>query len=189
MTVESYFNRHMNKLKYKNIAISGLTGSGKSTLARNLSAKLGWQMISSGMFIRKWHEENNIPLVEPDKIPEEVDRKMDMGYQELMRTSEGMVFESRLAGWLSKDFPETFKVLIKCDPHVAAKRISGRDGVDGEKAMREGAIREELLRKKFIRLYDAGDYLDAKNFDLVIDTAKISAEESMQLVLDKIRGS
>ena len=137
-------------MEFKNIAISGLTGSGKSTLARNLAAKLGWKMISSGIFIRKWYEDNNVPLVEANKVPEKVDRKMDMEYQELMRTGRGMVFESRLAGWLSKKFPETFKVLIKCDPHIAAQRISNRDGVDGEKAMREGMTRERLLKGEII---------------------------------------
>ena len=177
----------MSKLKYKNIAISGLTGSGKSTLARNLSAKLGWKVLSTGAYIRRWHDENHVAFLSPDKIPEEVDKKIDYGYQDLMRTESGIIFESRLAGWLSKDFSETFKVLVKCDWHIAAQRISGRDGVDGERAMREGSLRERLLKEKFIRLYDAGDYLDEKNFDLVIDTAKISAEESMQLVLDKIQ--
>ena len=98
----------------------------------------------------------------------------------------GMVFESRLAGWLSKNFPETFKVLVKCKESVAAERISSRDGVDGERAMKEGALREGMLKDKFIRLYDAGDYLDEENFDLVIDTAKVGADEAMQLVLDKV---
>lgn len=174
-------------MKFKNIAISGLTGSGKSTLARKLAEKLGWKVVSSGSFIRKWHEENGVPLVEPDKIPEEVDRKMDMSYQKMLRTESGIVFESRLAGWLSKKFPETLRVMVKCEPAVAAQRISGRDGVDGEQAMKEGATREELLKEKFIRLYDAGDYLDEKNFDLVIDTAKVSADEAMQLVLGKMK--
>lgn len=177
----------MNNLKYKNIAISGLTGSGKSTLARKLAEKLGWKFMSTGNFIRQWQKENNVPFLEPDKIPEEVDKKIDYGYQALMRDNQGEVFESRLAGWLSKDYPETFKVLMICDPHIAAARISHRDGIDGEKAMSEAANRERLLKEKFIRLYDAGDYLDEKNFDLVIDTAKVSADEAMQLVLNKVQ--
>jgi cytidylate kinase len=176
----------MNKLRHKNIAISGLTGSGKSTLAKKLAERLGWKVVSSGSFIRKWHEDNHVPLVEPDKIPEEVDRKMDMGYQKLMGNEGGIVFESRLAGWLGKNFSRTFKVLVKCRGDVAAQRISGRDSVDGEQAMKEAEIRERLLKEKFTRLYDAGDYLDEENFDLVIDTAKVSADEAMQMVLEKI---
>jgi cytidylate kinase len=126
----------MDKLKYKNIAISGLTGSGKSTLARKLAEKLGWKVMSTGNWIRKWHEDTGVPFLSPDKIPEDVDKKIDYGYQDLMKQEEGMVFESRLAGWLSKDFPETFKVLVKCEEKVAAQRISGRDGLDGEQAHR-----------------------------------------------------
>ncbi len=176
----------MAKRIIKNIAISGLTGSGKSTLAKKLAANLGWEFMSTGNFIRKWQQDNDVPFLEPDKIPEEVDKKIDYGYQELMKNKNGMVFESRLAGWLSKNFPETFKVLVKCKESVAAERISSRDGVDGERAMKEGALREGMLKDKFIRLYDAGDYLDEENFDLVIDTAKVGADEAMQLVLDKV---
>jgi cytidylate kinase len=176
----------MEKRIIKNIAISGLTGSGKSTLAKKLAEKLGWKVMSTGSFIRKWHEESGVPFLSPDKIPEAVDKQIDYGYQDLMKKESNMIFESRLAGWLSKEFPETFKVLVKCEESVAAQRISGRDGVDGERAMKEGALREGLLKDKFIRLYDAGDYLDEGNFDLVIDTAKVGADEAMQLVLDKV---
>lgn len=102
----------MAKRIIKNIAISGLTGSGKSTLAKKLAANLGWEFMSTGNFIRKWQKDNDVPFLEPDKIPEEVDKKIDYGYQELMKNENGMVFESRLAGWLSKNFPETFMLGI-----------------------------------------------------------------------------
>jgi predicted cytidylate kinase len=173
-------------MKFKNIAISGLTGSGKSTLAKKLAANLGWEFMSTGNFIRKWQKDNDVPFLEPDKIPEEVDKKIDYGYQELMKNENGMVFESRLAGWLSKNFPETFKVLMICNSDIAAQRISNRDQIDGQQAMKEAEMREGLLREKFIRLYDAGDYLDEENFDMVIDTAKVGADEAMQMVLDKL---
>lgn len=172
--------------KFKNIAISGVGGTGKSTLARGLAEKLGWKVISSGTFIRKWHEDNEVPLVEPDKIPEEVDRKMDMSYQELMRTGEGIVFESRLAGWLSKNFEQTFKILIKCDQKVGASRIAQREDATLDEIIREQEIREGLLKEKFIRLYNAGDYLDERNFDVVIDTTSVSAREVLETTLKKM---
>lgn len=174
------------KVKFRNIAVSGLTGSGKSTLANKLADKLGWKVLSTGKFIRVWHEENKVPLVEPDKIPEEVDKKIDFGYQKLMQSDSNVIFESRLAGWLSKNDSRVFKVLVKCDPMIAARRISHRDGVDGEKAMREAGIREGLLKDKFIRLYDAGDYLDEENFSLVIDTGKVNADEALGMVLENV---
>ncbi len=173
-------------MKFKNIAISGVGGTGKSTLARGLAEKLGWKVISSGSFIRKWHQDNNVPLVEPDKIPEEVDRKMDMSYQEMLRTEEGIVFESRLAGWLSKKFDHTFKILIKCDQKIGAERIAQREDATVEEIIREQEIREGLLKEKFIRLYDAGDYLDPENFDLVIDTSYVSAKDVLDKTLNKM---
>jgi cytidylate kinase len=176
-------------MKFKNIAISGVGGTGKSTLARGLAEKLGWKVVSSGSFIRKWHQDNGVPLVETDKIPEEVDRKMDMSYQEMLRTQEGIVFESRLAGWLSKNFDQTFKILIKCDQKVGASRIAQREDVSVEEIIREQEIREGLLKEKFIKLYDAGDYLDEKNFNLVIDTTSVSAKEVLEMVFSKMNES
>lgn len=173
-------------MKYKNIAISGVGGTGKSTLARGLAEKLGWKVVSSGSFIRKWHQDHGVPLVETDKIPEEVDRKMDMSYQEMMRTEEGIVFESRLAGWLSKDFDQTFKIMIKCDQKVGASRIAQREDATLDEIIREQEIREGLLKEKFIKLYDAGDYLDEDNFDLVIDTTSVSAAVVLEITLNKM---
>lgn len=173
-------------MKFKNIAISGVGGTGKSTLARGLAEKLGWKVVSSGSFIRKWHQDNGVPLVETDKIPEEVDRKMDMSYQEMLRTEEGIVFESRLAGWLSKKFDQTFKILIKCDQKVGASRIAQREDATLDEIIREQEIREGLLKEKFIKLYDAGDYLDEQNFDLVIDTTNVSAAEVLEMALGKM---
>ncbi len=173
-------------MKFKNIAISGVGGTGKSTLARGLAEKLGWKVVSSGSFIRKWHQDNGVPLVETDKIPEEVDRKMDMSYQEMMRNEEGIVFESRLAGWLSKNFDQTFKIMIKCDQHIGASRIAQREDSTLEEIIREQEIREGLLKEKFVRLYDAGDYLDERNFDLVIDTSHVSAKDVLETTLNKM---
>jgi cytidylate kinase len=167
----------------KNIAISGEIGTGTTTLSKNLAAKLGWDHLNAGDHIRAWYKENNIPLEEALKIDEQVDRKLDASFQNRMSTDEKVVFESRLAGWLARDYPGTFKVLCICDPEVAMERVVNRDNISKAEAVQKTGKRAQELREKFERLYGASDYLNKKYFDLVIDTTHLNQDQVLEQVL------
>lgn len=173
-------------MKYKNIAISGDIGTGKTTLAKKLSEKLGWKHTNAGDYFRAWHKENNIPLNETEKIPPEKDKELDFGFQKLMKDEEHTIFESRLAGYLAKDFEDVFKVLCIADLEVAIKRAGIRDEVSDDEAKQNVSIRSKALKEKFKKLYGVDDYLDPKYFDLVIDSTTNSPEENLEIVLEKL---
>lgn len=172
--------------KFKSIAISGPIGSGKSTLARKLADKLGWPLESSGTFFRKWHSEHNVPLAQSSKIPEELDKKIDFGYQKQMKERKGVIFESHLAGWLAKDMPGVLKVLCIGEEGVRMERASRRDGLSVEEASKEAQERSTSHQEKFKRLYEIDDRFDPKYFDLVVDTSKLDPEETLEKVLEKL---
>lgn len=171
----------------KNIAICGDVGTGKGTLAKNLQKKLGWEILSTGEFFRRYHKEHNLPMVDTLDIPEELDRKVDMGFQERMLSEKDHIFESHLAGWLSKDFPTTFKILLTCDKQEAMRRISKREGITPEEAEQTSWKRSRLLDQKFKRLYDVDNCYNPEYFDLVIDTTNITPEEVLNVVLKNIQ--
>lgn len=173
-------------MKYKNIAVSGPIGSGKSTLARNLANKLDFKYISTGEFFRNWHKENNIPLKESEKIPEELDRIIDDDYRKLMREKDGAVFESHLAGWLARDINTTFKVLCTAAFRTRMERTAKREGVSIEEAIEETNARAASHQIKFKNLYDVDNRFDPKYFDFVVDTTYQTPEQVLQLVLKKI---
>ena len=172
--------------KYKNIVISGGIGTGKSTLARNLAKKLGWEMISSGEWFRRWHRENNIPLDHPDLVPKDIDEKLDFGLQKKMKEDENIVFESHLGGWLAKDFDQTFKVLCTAEWDTMIERAAKRDG----KTFLEEEIfakkRGETLAEKFERLYGVVDTFGPDFFDLVVDTTTLTPEEVLEEVYSQL---
>ncbi|MBI2022396.1 cytidylate kinase family protein [Candidatus Daviesbacteria bacterium] len=170
-------------MKFRSIAISGDIGTGKTTLAKKLAEKLGWNHVNAGDYFRKWHEENNVPLNETEKIPEEKDKELDYEFQNQMRTEENTVFESRLAGWLAKDMADVLKVLCVADFKTAAKRASERDQVSLEEGTENARIRSRALKEKFKKLYKVDDYLDPKYFDLVVDTVKNDPEQALNLAL------
>lgn len=176
----------MDKSKYKNIAVSGPIGSGKSTLAKNLAEKLGWKYISTGEFFRNWHKENNIPLEESEKIPEELDRMIDDDYKKLMQEKEGAVFESHLAGWLSRNIHTTFKVLCTAGFRTRMERTAKREKVSIDEAIKETNARAASHQIKFKNLYDVDNRFDPKYFDMVVDTTYQTPEQVLQLVLKEI---
>lgn len=170
-------------MRFKNVAISGDIGTGKTTLSKKLAEKLGWKRVHAGEFFRNWHETHNIPLSDTKEIPPELDMKIDFGFKDQMKNQEDTIFESRLAGWLAKDFKNTFKILCITDFEVAAKRASQRDNLPIEDEKEEMKKRATALKEKFKILYDVDDYLDPKYFNLVLDTTNTSPDQALEIVL------
>jgi CMP/dCMP kinase len=173
-------------MKFKNIAISGDIGTGKSTLARLLSEKLGWEYISAGNYFRDWYKKQGMDVSKVYGIPEEEDRKMEADFKREMAVKPNAIFESRLAGWLAKDYPETLKVLCTVSDEEAYKRVAKRDSVSEEEAKNLSIQRAKDLVDKFNKLYGVSDFLDPKYFDLVIDTTTLKPDQVLEKVLEKL---
>lgn len=173
-------------MKYKNIAISGDIGTGKSTLARLLSEKLNWQYISAGNYFRDWYKKQGMDVSKVYGIPEQEDRKMEADFKKEMAEKSNTIFESRLAGWLAKDYKETLKVLCVVDSETAYKRVAKRDSVSESEAEKLSKQRAKDLVDKFNNLYGVSDFLDEKYFDLVINTTSLSPDQVLEEVLQKL---
>lgn len=173
-------------MNYKNIAISGEIGTGTTTLSTKLSKELDWNHLNTGEYFRRWHQEHNINLEDTKKIPPNLDRKVDMDFQKLMREGEGIVFEARLSGWLAKDYRDVLKVLLICDFNSAMERVSKREGKGIEEVKIENSKRSKALLEKFKDLYGIENYLDPKYFDLVIDTTNLNQDQVLESVLEKL---
>ncbi len=171
-------------LKYRNIAISGDSGTGTTTLAKNLAEKLGWKYFNTGQVVRAWYQEHNIPLEEATKIPEELDRQFEATGQERMKSESGLVFEARLAGWLSKDFPDVLRILCVADEETRMQRVARRENMTLEEARHKTNKRSQELQEKFEKLYGVKDTFDPQYFEIIIDTGKLNAQECQQAVLE-----
>jgi cytidylate kinase len=180
------------------ITITGYPGSGKSTLGKGIAKALGLKHYSAGDFLREIAKERGMSLLqilhamEKDRsIDDEIDRR-----SELLGKKEGnFVIDGRMAWHF---IPNSTKIFVKIDLKAAAKRIyedtcagkkercgegENKSLEETEKNMRE---RLELNRNAYKRLYKV-DYLDEKNYDIVIDTTQSGIEETRETALKKIR--
>lgn len=178
------------------ITLAGRPGSGKSSTAKTVAAQLGYNHFSSGDLFRALGRERGIDVLQANLTAEqnaEVDHLVDARLQEIGRSQDNQVIDSRTAWhWI----PNSFKVFLDLDLQVAAERIlSGMDDarLASEHVHRDPVEYAELLQKRldsetrrYKALYNIDPY-DTSNYDLVIDTAAYNLDQVVQLVLEKYR--
>ena len=197
----------MQKLKYDNIAISGLIGTGTTTLYEGLRSVFPkWKYFSGGLYMREYAIKHK--LFDPNNkghhlatcYGDEFDRKADFGMRKDLGEKKYLVIESWLCGFMAQGLPKVLKVLLISDDALRIDRIVNRDGLAVEEAKMHIRDRENENLKKWIRMYskewnewvvkpgiikpDEPIYFwDSRLYDLVIDTYSHSKEETLDLVL------
>jgi len=166
------------------ITISGPAGSGKSTAAASLAETLGQEHISGGDIFRDLADEREMTPLELNRAAEDddaIDRDLDRRLRETAETRDGIVLESRLAGWMAGEHAD-FRVWLDAPLDVRAERIAEREEKSLERAREETEKRgaSEALRYREYYGIDI-DYLGI--YDLVLNTARLDPEG----VVDAIR--
>jgi predicted cytidylate kinase len=171
------------------ITISGKPGSGKDTVGKILSEKLSMKFYAMGDLRGELAKKHGITLEELNRIGEKedwTDKEIDDKIVKMGKDDDNFVVISRTAFFL---MPHSVKVFLDVDYDEAAKRImADRAGRDDEKIYDDvdkeaDALRERADgdRARYLKIYKQ-DYTDPKNFDIVIDTSNITAQQ----VADKI---
>jgi cytidylate kinase len=165
-------------MKREIITIAGSPGSGKSSTAKAVATALGFRHFSSGDRFRQLAAERG-QSIEAINISAEVQREIDLEVdqllQEMYRSEQRLVIDSRMAWhWM----PGSFKVFLVLDPDAAAQRIFGhlqKEGRIGEEAQSVPEVRRSIERRsasekrRYGALYGV-DVTNPLNFDIVINT-------------------
>ena len=176
----------MNNSQQK-ITLTGDLGSGKSTVSRLLCEHTGFEYISTGKVQRQLAQALGLDTLEMNRRADtdpSIDEQIDGIFVALGHDPKGYVIDSRMAWFF---LPDSFKVFLKTDVHVAVQRIVNDPDRNSEQYKTiEEAVQKILARKasenaRFLAKYGA-DCSDLNNFDLVIDTA----ERSQAVVADLI---
>jgi predicted cytidylate kinase len=173
------------------VAISGELGSGKSSVAHELAEALGIPHFSSGDAQRSLAERRGLSTLELNQLAEDdfsIDDEIDGGLRQLADEYRSFVVDSRLAWHL---IPRAFKVHLVVHPRVGLKRIRQRTTAAEsystiEEALRSVAERSRSEVRRFSSYY--GVRIDLlRNYDLVIDTTRISTSEVVGVIEPIVR--
>ncbi|MFN0213564.1 MAG: (d)CMP kinase [Saprospiraceae bacterium] len=168
----------MEKRQQK-ITLTGDLGSGKSTVSSILCDLTGFEYVSTGKVQRQLAQELGLDTLEMNRRADtdpSIDQRIDSIFVELGKDPNGYVVDSRMAWFF---LPDSFKVYLKTDVHVAVQRILNDPDRNSEQyKSAEEAVQKILARKasendRFLEKYGA-DCSNLNNFDLVIDTDKRS---------------
>jgi cytidylate kinase len=168
------------------LTVSGPAGSGKSTTAAGLAEALDLEHVSGGDIFRELAAERGYTPVEFNELAEEdegIDRDLDRRLYEIARDRDGVVIESRLAGWLATD--ADFRLWLDAPIDVRAARIADREEKSVAKAREETLRRERSERKRYAEYYDI-PIDDLSIYDLVVNTARWTAADVLAILTTAI---
>lgn len=173
------------------ISISGDIASGKGAVSEILLKKLNYTIYKNGEYFRSLAKEMNMSVTEfneyVDKHPE-IDVKIENRATEYSKTHDNYIIDARL-GWYS--VPESFKVYLKVDIEEAAKRAfydKKRKSTENFKNIEEQKEdiqkRYSLENSRYFKIYGVHKE-DLNNYDIVIDTTNITAEEAANKIVEE----
>ena len=170
------------------ITISGDAGAGKSTVAGIIAGKLRFRKYSVGDFMREIARNRKTTLLRIGKLAEKdptIDEELDDMQRELGKYEDHFVLDSRLGYHF---IPRSFKVHIKVNPETGAKRIFGdrrkteKENLTLKKTLENVKKRKKSELQRYKKYYNLNPY-DKKNYDLVIDTSKLSPEKAAEKII------
>jgi len=179
-------------MKKQIITFAGAVGGGKSTTGKMVAQKLGYRHYSNGDFMRNLARKRGESFLDFNKVLEttssesvELNKLIDESPKNFVGDGDKVVIDAHVGFHF---FPESFKVYLDLDPHIAAERIFSKPRADepvlSEKEMLEKVLwRNQSVQDRFKKLYDV-DIRDLSHYDLVIDTGK--PENNVDSVVDQV---
>lgn len=165
------------------ISIGGELASGKGTISKILMKDLGYGVYRNGDYFRKLGTDMGMDVTTFNIYVEshpEIDRQIENSAAEYAKEHDNFIIDARL-GWYA--VPESFKVYLKVDIDVAAKRAfndelrkESEKFASVEEQKQDMLKRYELENKRYFELYNVHKE-DELNYDLVIDTTYLTPEE------------
>ena len=180
-------------MKKEIISIAGELASGKGAVSNVLIEKLNYGIYRNGEYFRKLAKEHNMDVTTFNKYVEnhpEIDRQIEKSAALYAKEHNKFIIDARL-GWYA--VPESFKVYLTVNIDEAAKRAFNdekRKETENFKTLEEQKqdliTRYKLENERYFNLYNVRKE-DLSNYDLVIDTTKISPEEVANKIIEEYK--
>ncbi|MDG4830371.1 AAA family ATPase [Solwaraspora sp. WMMD1047] len=177
----------------QSIVLNGDLGSGKSTVSKELSRRLGLRRVSVGDLYREMAQQRQMTALQLNlhaELDQAVDGYVDQLQQDIADSGEQLIVDSRLAWHF---FTHALKVHMITEPSEAARRVLERPSgpaesyTSVEEARTKLRERSESERGRFILRYGV-DKAKLRNYDLICDSTRASADEVVEHVIAAFEG-
>ncbi|WP_203459322.1 viperin family antiviral radical SAM protein [Lacinutrix sp. WUR7] len=171
------------------ITLSGFAGTGKSTVGKRIQEQLNFEFISVGNYSRKYAMEKYGLTInefqEKCKTQPELDTEIDEKFRLECNSKENLVIDYRLGFHFIKN---AFHVLLKASDESASKRIHEANRSDESTSAKAIKQRNQIMKDRFQENYGV-DFTNDKNYDLVINTGDLTANEVADLIMEHYQKS
>lgn len=177
-------------IKKKIIALTGELSSGKGVVSKILMEELNYGIYRNGDYFRKLAKEKGMSVTEFNEYVKkhtEIDIQIENSAKEYAEQHDKFIIDARL-GWYA--VPESFKVYLKVDINVAAKRAFENDDEEKKKTEKFDTIEEQkadmekrykLENERYYKVYGVRKD-DMSNYDLVIDTTNLTPKQTADII-------
>jgi len=179
------------------ISISGQAGSGKTSTGRALAKKLKYKFYDIGTLRKLAAMKRGMTIEEYNMYGlthSETDIDADGEAIRLGKLEDNFVIQGRVAYYF---IPQSLKVYLTVSIDVAARRILlDKNNPERNSQTKTSTIsqikklcveRDESDILRYSKIYGIKNFTDKKNYDLVIDTSKLTITETVDKILDKVR--
>lgn len=173
------------------ISITGDLASGQSTVSKMLAEDLNYYLYRNGAYFRKLAVEKGMSVTEFGEYVEkhpDIDMQIEKSATEYAKTHTNIVIDAKM-GWYA--VPESFKVYLKVDQDIAAKRaFADPNRKRSENLPTLEAQKEDMIRRtkndlsRYFGLYKVYRN-DMSNYDFVLDTSHLTPEEVLRKIKEE----
>lgn len=172
------------------ITITGDHASGQGMLTNNIQRKFGYEIYRNGQYARKLAKDMGMSITEFQVYLNEhpdLDRQIEKSASDYADAHDNLVIDAKL-GWFA--VPYSFKVYLKVDIDVAAKRAFADENRKDSEPFENIEQAKELIRYRYNeenrRWFEEYGVRrdDMSNYDIVVDTTNLTPEEVFNIVKD-----
>jgi predicted cytidylate kinase len=171
---------------FNKITISGKICTGKTTLLKDLEKELGWPVFMTGKLFREYVAKNKLNLEQVEEQNKDLTKKIDHQVRDIICKTGNLIFDGWMSGIMASGLPNVLKILLTCKDEIRYQRFAVRENIGFEEAKRRVDERQSNWLNKLEKIYDRNDFMNPKNYDLIIDTSNISLQEIVKKVLETL---
>ncbi len=180
-------------MKKPTVIVAGMAGSGKNTIAEMLAKELNIKFLCASDILKEmamkqgypaggkewWDSEEGMKFLEQRKGDSQFDKRLD---EILVRKAEegGISMTSWVMPWIFHG--DSIKIWLEASREERAKRISERDKISFEEAVKVLEKRDTENRAHYKNLYGYTLDKDLDVFDLIVDTDGIKPDAIMKKI-------